>query len=137
MAARLNPYLSFTNQAREALNFYAGIFGGSPTISTFAEFGMPDPAFGSLVMHGQLETDLGFTLMASDTPPGMPEVVTGNSITVSLSGDEPVLADYFAKLAEGGQVTMPLARQMWGDDFGQLTDKFGVAWLVNIAGNAN
>lgn len=137
MAARLNPYLSFTDQAREALQFYAGVLGGTPVISTFADFGQADAPFASLVMHGMLDTDLGFTLMASDTPPGMPDRVVGNNITISLSGDEPVLADYFAKLAEGGQVVMPLSKQMWGDDFGQLVDKFGIAWMVDIAPAGN
>jgi PhnB protein len=83
-------------------------------------------------MHGQLETDQGFTLMASDTPPGM-EFASGGNITVSLSGDdESQLQGFWDKLSDGGEVTMPLEKQMWGDQFGMCTDRFGVPWMVNI-----
>jgi PhnB protein len=84
-------------------------------------------------MHSQLETPTGFTLMASDTPPGMP-YQPGNSITVSLSGDdEGELRGYWDRLADGGQVMVPLEKQMWGDLFGMCSDRFGVPWMVNIA----
>ena len=84
-------------------------------------------------MHSQLETPSGFTLMASDTPPGMP-FQPGTNISVSLSGDdESELRGYFDKLAAEGQVTMPLEKQMWGDVFGMVSDRFGVNWMVNIA----
>jgi PhnB protein len=86
-------------------------------------------------MHGLLETEDGLTLMAADSPPGMARTV-GNNITISLSGDDDAaLRDRFTKLAEGGSVDVPLEKQMWGDVFGQLTDRFGISWLVNIAGS--
>lgn len=135
MTARLNPYINFVDEAREALDFYASVLGGTPVVSTFGEYGMADAPFASLVMHGQLETDLGFTLMVADTPPGMADRVNGNTISISLSGDDDVLTEYFAGLAEGGQITVPLERQPWGDDFGQLVDKFGISWMVNLAGS--
>jgi PhnB protein len=130
MAATLNPYLNFNGDAREAITFYQQVLGGELNISTFAEFGGGEGGDG--VMHAQLETPDGFTLMASDTGPGMGEVTAGNNIAVSLSGDDDALRGYFAALAEGGTVTMPLEKQMWGDEFGMLTDKFGISWLVNI-----
>ena len=90
------------------------------------------------VMHSQLEAPNGFTLMASDTPEGMPDASPGGNITISLSGDDnDDLRGYWDKLADGGQVMMPLEKQMWGDEFGMCTDKFGVAWMVNIAGEQN
>ena len=74
-------------------------------------------------------------LMASDTPEGMPDASPGGNITISLSGDDnDDLRGYWDKLADGGQVMMPLEKQMWGDEYGMLTDRFGVAWMVNIAG---
>ena len=83
-------------------------------------------------MHGMLETDHGFTLMGADTPPGMP-YNPGDNITVSLSGDDADdLRGYWAKLAEGGTVSVPLEKQMWGDEFGQCADQFGISWMVNI-----
>ncbi|SEQ78375.1 PhnB protein [Lentzea xinjiangensis] len=69
--------------------------------------------------------------MASDTPPGF-EHRSGSAITVSLSGDEEVLREYFAKLSEGGEVRTPLEKQMWGDEYGDLTGRFGVSWMVNL-----
>jgi PhnB protein len=132
MTSRLNPYLSFNGSAREAMDFYRSVFGGELTVSTFAEFGNPDPAVADKVMHAQLETDAGYTLMASDIMPDMP-FNPGNTVTVSLSGDDgDALRQYFEKLADGGTVTMPLEKQMWGDEFGMCTDRFGTAWMVNI-----
>jgi PhnB protein len=131
MSTRLNPYISFGDNAREAMTFYQQALGGELTISTFGEYGAEgDGADG--VMHSMLETEDGLTLMASDTPPGMTRR-SGNNITISLSGDDgDVLRQRFAALAEGGSVEMPLEKQVWGDEFGQLTDRFGIGWLVNI-----
>jgi PhnB protein len=133
---RLNPYISFRSTAREAMEFYQSVFGGELTLSTFAEVQMPgiDEDESNLIMHGQLETPDGMTLMGADTPRSM-ELSEGSSITISLSGDdEAELRGYWDKLAEGGTVAMPLEVAPWGDAFGQLVDKYGVSWMVNIAG---
>ncbi len=131
MASRLNPYLSFDGNGREALDFYRSVFGGELTVNTFGDFG-GDPSIADKVMHGQLDTPAGYTLMASDIAPGMGELTPSNSVTISLSGDDQELSGYFEKLSDGGRVTMPLEKQMWGDVYGQLVDKFGVSWMVNI-----
>ncbi len=135
MASRLNPYISFPGTAREAMEFYKDVFGGTLTLSTFGEFGAPDPASADKIMHGMLETERGFTLMGADTPPGM-EHRAGNNMAVSLSGDAADgdrLRGYWARLSEGGTVSVPFETQMWGDEFGACEDRFGVSWLVNIA----
>ena len=133
MASRLNPYLSFTDNARQAMEFYQGVFGGTLTFNTFGEYGAPDAPEANNIMHGQLDTDSGYTLMGADTPPGM-ESTPGTTITVSLSGDDAdELRGYWAKLSDGGTVSVPLEKQMWGDEFGQCVDRFGIGWLVNIA----
>jgi PhnB protein len=133
VTARLNPYITFDGNARDAMRFYKTVFGGNLTVNTFSDFGTKDPAIAKKVMHAQLETDNGFTLMASDLAPGM-EHEPGNNITVSLSGDEAdALRGYWKKLSRGGEVTMPLEKQVWGDEFGQCRDKFGVSWMVNIS----
>lgn len=131
----LNPYLTFDGNAREAMEFYAAVLGGELTVSTFAEYGDPG---NEGVMHAQLQTPAGFTLMASDLPPGMSDgYVAGTNISISLSGDEgEELRGYWAGLADGGRVTLPLEKQMWGDEFGMVDDRFGVSWMVNIAGSA-
>lgn len=133
--AKLNPYLSFGTNAREAMSFYRDVLGGDLDISTFGQFGA-EPPVADQVMHASLETPSGMSLMASDTPPGMDSSAAGG-FAISLSGDdESELRGYWDKLAEGGTVVMPLEVQMWGDLFGQVVDKFGVTWMVNIAGSA-
>ena len=132
MASRLNPYISFAGDARAAMEHYRDVLGGELTISTFGEYGMEGPGADG-VMHAMLETDRGFTLMASDTPPGM-EHNPGSNVSISLSGDdEAELRGYWDKLSAAGTVTMALEKQMWGDVFGSCTDRFGIHWLVNIA----
>jgi PhnB protein len=135
MPSRLNPYINFGGNAREAMNFYKDVFGGELTLNTFGEYGGDDPSIADKTMHAQLETQRGFTLMASDGPPGT-ELTVGDNIAISLSGDDPdELRSYWDKLSEGGTVTMPLEKQMWGDEFGQCVDRFGISWMVNIAGS--
>jgi PhnB protein len=132
MASLLNPYISFGDTARPALEFYQGVFGGELALSTFGEFGQADSPIADKIMHGRLETPSGFTLMAADTPPGMDHQV-GNNMAVSLSGDDAdQLHGYWDKLSAGGTVTVPLEKQMWGDEFGMCIDQFGIGWMVNI-----
>jgi PhnB protein len=133
VASRLNPYISFPGTARDAMEFYERVFGGTLTLNTFGELGGQDAPNPDQIMHAMLETASGFTLMGSDTPPGM-EHDPGNTIAISLSGDDgDELRGYWDQLSEGGAVTMPLEKQMWGDEFGMCTDRFGIAWMVNIA----
>ena len=133
MASRLNPYISFDGNAREAMEFYKSVFGGDLTVNTFGEYGSQDQPGADKIMHAQLESPSGFTLMASDTPPGM-EHRPGTNITVSLSGDDgDELRGYWQKLSSGGTVSVPLEKQMWGDEFGACVDQFGIPWMVNIA----
>jgi len=131
MPARLNPYLNFNGTTREAMTFYQQVLGGDLAISTFGEYG-PEGEGSDGVMHAQLETPDGFTIMASDTGPGMGEVAPGSNFAVGLSGDDDALRGYWKGVYEGGTVTMPLEKQAWGDEFGMLTDRFGIPWLVNI-----
>ena len=132
MASRLNPYISFENNARQAMEFYRGVFDGNLTLNTFGEFGAQDSPDADKIMHSQLETDSGFTLMASDTPAGM-QRNPGDNIAISLSGDDAAeLRGYWEQLSDGGTVTMPLEKQMWGDEFGMCVDRFGIPWMVNI-----
>jgi PhnB protein len=135
MTETLNPYLTFAGNAREAMEFYAAALGGTPAFNTFGESGAPaDAPFADQIMHARLETPSGFTLMASDLPPGM-EHAPGTNVAISLSGDDDdALRGYWEKLSAGGTVTVPLEKQMWGDVFGQCTDRFGIGWMVNISG---
>lgn len=133
MTSRLNPYIAFAGNAREAMEFYKTVFGGTLTVSTFGEFPGGDASTADQIMHAQLETDQGFTLMASDTPPGM-QHRAGDNITISLSGDDgDTLHGYWDALSQEGTIGMPLEKQMWGDEFGMCVDRFGIPWMVNIA----
>jgi PhnB protein len=133
VSSRLNPYISFPNTARQAMEFYRDVFGGTLNVSTYGEAGAAEGAEADKIMHAQLETPAGYTLMASDTPPGI-DVPAGSNISISLSGDDADdLRGYFEKLSTGGAVTMPLEKQMWGDEFGMCVDPFGIAWMVNIS----
>ncbi|WP_037675098.1 VOC family protein [Streptomyces griseus] len=134
MPSRLNPYLSFDGDARQALELYKEVFGGTLTLNTFGDFGQPDAPEAHKIMHGMLETPSGFTLMGADTPPGM-EYSPGSNFAVSLSGDDDAeLRGWWEKLSAGGSVSVPLDKQMWGDVFGMCTDRYGVPWMVNISG---
>lgn len=134
-ASILNPYINFNGNAREAIEFYNAAFGGKLTVSTYKEGGMPaSPEEENKVMHGMIEADNGIVLMAADTPSGWP-YTPGTNVSVSLSGeDEEQLRGYWDKLSAGGKVTQPLTKAPWGDTFGMFTDKFGIGWMVNIAG---
>jgi len=135
MQSKLNPYLSFKDNTREAMEFYHAVFGGKLNISTFKDFhASQDPDEDNLIMHSVLEADNGITFMASDTPNRM-EYRPGTNMSMSITGDnEAELKTYFEKLSASGTVMMPLEKAMWGDSFGMCIDKFGVQWLVNIAG---
>jgi PhnB protein len=136
MAVQLNPYLSFRDNAREAMEFYKSVFGGELNIATFAEYhASEDPAEQNKVMHAALDGDNGIVFMGADTPNSM-EFEAPAGISLSLSGDdEKTLRGYWDKLSTGGSVRMPLERAPWGDTFGMCVDKFGISWMVNIAGS--
>ncbi|WP_418955702.1 VOC family protein [Streptomyces tritici] len=133
MPSRLNPYLTFDGDAKQAMEFYKEVFGGTLRSHTYAEFGeQAPPGYADKTMHSMLETDAGFTLMGADNPPGN-EFKPGNTLSISVSGeDESELRGYWERLSEGGTVAVPLEKQMWGDVFGMCVDRFGITWMVNI-----
>lgn len=135
MQSALNPYISFKDNAREAMEFYQTVFGGKVEFLTFKSFNVSgDPSEDDKIMHSMLEADNGISFMAADTPKSM-EFTPGSRISMALSGDNTEeLTGYFQKLSAGGTVTMPLNQAPWGDSFGQCIDKYGVVWMVNIAG---
>jgi PhnB protein len=133
MVSRLNPYISFKDNARPAMEFYKEVFGGTLTSNTFGEYGDATAPGADLIMHAQLETDSGYTLMGADTPEGM-DYDPGTNIAVSLSGDDgDELRGYWSRLSADGTVAVPMEKQMWGDEFGMCVDKFGIRWVINIA----
>lgn len=127
MTAQLHPYLNFGGNCKEAMEFYKGVFGGELRMHTFSEFGHG----GDGIMHAKLESDEA-VFLASDGPEGH-TLTKGDNINLSLSGtDRDKLVGYWEALVEGGAVVMPFKKQVWGDEFGMLTDKFGMPWMVNV-----
>jgi PhnB protein len=103
----------------------------------FGQYLPPGAEGGDRIMHGVLAAPNGFVLMGADTPPGTP-VGEHAGYTISLSGDdEETLHGYWDRLSEGGEIEVPLEKQMWGDTFGQCRDRFGISWLVNITGQGD
>ena len=132
MTVRLEPYLNFRDNAREAMTFYQSVLGGELQISTFGEFhASEDPDEQDKVMHSHLVSADGFNLMAADTPNAM-DFNGQSGVSVSISGDdEEKLRGYWDVLSEGGTVVMPFAEAPWGAIFGMVIDRFGTSWLVN------
>ena len=115
---------------------YQDVFGGTLRLNTFSEFGADggDPQLADRIMHAMLETSNGMTLMASDTMPEQ-DYDPGNAFAVSLSGDADSMSelrDCWRQLSESGTITMPMEKQVWGDEFGMCTDRFGVTWMIDI-----
>lgn len=137
--AKLNPYLSFRSEAKAALDFYQSVLGGELDVSTFGGTpmeGMPTPDEDKdLVMHGQLDTPSGLTIMASDTPSFMEYVAPSSGVTVALTGgpdDHDYIMGAYQKLSDGATPGQPLEPAPWGDYYGALTDRFGISWMFDI-----
>lgn len=134
MSTKLNPYLNFKGNAREAMEFYKTVFGGNLTMSTYKDFNSSQsPSEDNLIMHAVLKADSGIEFMAADVPSGM-EYKAGTNFSMSIIGeDETELKGYFDKLCAGGTVQQPMEKASWGDSFGMCLDKFDVRWFVNIS----
>jgi PhnB protein len=131
MELRLKPYLFFTGNCREAMEFYHSVFGGELTLQTQAEMLGEHATSPDSIMHAELTNGM-MHMMASDGT--RTEPYETSSISLSLNGaDEPEFHEVFAKLAEGGTITDPLKTESWGDTFGTLTDKFGMDWMMNLS----
>lgn len=119
------------------MGFYRDIFGSKLTIITFTQMGDPNlpSEMADLLAHAHLSGGV-VELACSDYVEGFmgqAPYVIGNHLSLSLWGDDVAEGRaYFDRLAEGGAVNMPFETQMWGDTYGHVTDKFGVAWSVNV-----
>ena len=130
---KLNPYLNFAGDAEDAVNFYKNALSGEVVmLSRFGDSPMPcDDDWKQKIMHARIVFGGDNIIMISDTMKGG-EISTKGNIQLSIGlDDEGKTNEIFNKLAEGGTITMPLAKQFWGDVFGMLQDKFGVSWMLN------
>jgi len=142
--ATVSTYLNFDGNTEEAFTFYKSVFG-TDFVGEIARMGdnpvgegepaMPD-SMKNLVMHVSLPIIGGHLLMGTDFTEemGMGKLNQGNNFSISLSPDSREEADaLFAALSAGGNVSMPMADQFWGDYFGSFTDKYGVNWMINYS----
>ncbi len=130
MSVAVNPYLFFKGNTREVMEFYKNIFGGELTVSTYGDLNIESNVMKpDHIMHANLEGG-HVKLMASDTAQASPVAA---KISISLSGsNEEALRTIFDQLCKDVTPTTPLIKEAWGDVFGQVTDKYGVDWMVNI-----
>lgn len=137
----VNPYLNFRRETAEAFRFYGEVFGVEPQVVRFRDFGehgagLPEHE-SDLVMHAYLPLGDGFGLMASDVPDSLGfQLEKGNNFHVMVeasSADE--ARRWYERLAEGGEVQMPLAETDWAELYANLADRFGVGWVINYTGS--
>lgn len=133
---QINAYLNFNGDTREAMQFYKDCFGGELVMQKIAESPMAAQMPGEMmnrILHSSL-TNGSIILMASDC---MGKSVTaGNHISLCINcGSEEEISSFFASLADGGKINEPLQQSFWGATFGNLTDKFGINWILNFTKN--
>lgn len=133
----LSPYINFTGNCAEAMQFYQDVLGGKLELNKFGDSPMaPSPEWKEKIVHATLQND-ALSFMACDAMPSS-NIVVGSNIHLSIAGsDSTKLTKIFDDLSVGGNIDMPLARQFWGDLFGMVTDKFGIHWMINIAGGGD
>ncbi|OUE24186.1 VOC family protein [Clavibacter michiganensis] len=149
MSITTTTHLNFRGTARQALDFYQGVFGGQVAVTAYSDFGMPAEAPGAdKVVFGRLETADGFRLMAYDVPghddadgsaiAGTTTRAQGATITdrtffQSVRGETlDEIEGLWNGLGEGATVIEPLAASAWSAGFGMLTDRFGVTWILDV-----
>lgn len=134
MEPRLEPHIVLPGSAAQAVEFYRSVFGGSVTTLRVADVeasGTTIIGEADSVVRARLDAP-GFSLSCGDVPTGM-AYEPGRSVTLALRGpDQREAQRLFASLADGGQVTVPLSARPWGEESGQLIDRFGVVWMLTI-----
>jgi PhnB protein len=127
----LTPYIHFGGDARDALEFYADVFGGATQLHTFEEFSRSDGPPGAIA-HGYL-TDSAISLYGADAGSGEP-VFHADGLMFSLLGTvkAATLREWFTKLSDGGEEVDALQRRPWGAFDGQVIDRYGLHWLIGF-----
>ncbi len=134
MSVTVTAHLNFHGQAREALDFYASVFGGEKLAFRYEDMGnVQDPADAQLIMWGQVQAPNGFRVMAYDVPTGVAYDPGVWPFFVSIRGDDPEeIKAFWAGLSDGAEIMQPLAEAPWSPLYGRLTDKFGVIWTLDV-----
>lgn len=127
----VNPYIAFTGNCREAVDFYVRAIGAEVLfLQTVGESQMPNMGPATSIMHCTIKVGDATILLCDDARPEA--AAGGGNISLAIGLDDPGLAEQlFAGLADGGAVIMPIQKTYWAEGFGMVTDKFGVRWMVN------
>ncbi|MFT3826606.1 MAG: VOC family protein [Chitinophagaceae bacterium] len=135
---RFTPYLHFPGNAADAMNFYRSVLGGDFTI--YQQFkNVPGSEKMSAedqekFIHISLLTPGGHSIMATDTPASMEQVVPGNNFHICIHATDESEADtLFDSLSAGGRIEMPMNKTFWGAYFGMCVDRFGTRWMINYS----
>jgi PhnB protein len=126
----VNPYIAYKGNCNEAIDFYKQALDAELVYSqTWGESPMSEPGLEDKIMHATIKIG-GSTIMMCDDP--RQEGAAGSNISLAIGlNDVEKAKEYFNKLSDGGNVTMPLDKTFWAEAFGMLTDKFGINWMVN------
>lgn len=135
MSVSTTPHVNFRGRAREALDFYRGVFGGEAMIATYSDIHqVEDPAQADAVAFGQLEAPSGFRIMAYDVQTAKPFDAGRNAFYIALRGtDADEIRAQWDGLAEGAEILTPIGPAMFAPLYGMLTDRFGVTWIIDVA----
>jgi len=132
----IQPYLFFNGNCEEALEFYkSAIDAKVDMVMRFSESpepcqeGMIPPGHENKVMHASFR--VGDTMIMASDGCGDAPAFAGFSLSLALA-TEVEAGQYFDALAQGGEVTMALAKTFWSPRFGMLKDKFGMGWMINV-----
>ena len=128
----LDVFLNFDGDCRQALEFYAKVFGleVSDNIQTYEQGGFSEGNEGR-ILYASLPI-FGGNVMFSDCPADS-DYVKGSNIALTLgSSDKSELERIFNAFAEGGEVDMPLGQTFFSEFYGMVTDKFGITWQLSM-----
>ena len=133
---QMNPYLSFKGDCEAAFTFYEQNLGA--TVGSIFRYGGSPMArdvpedWSEKVMHGSVTVG-GQVLMGGDVAPERYEAPKGFSLSLQIKSTAEA-ERIFPRLADGGEVLVPLDQTFWAERFGMVVDRFGVPWMINCEG---
>lgn len=136
-----NTYLFFNGQCEQAIEYYQNKLGA--TLNLLMRFnespepmpeGMLPQGYENKVMH--CEFTLGANRFLATDYDCQGSSIGGFSLALTVNTAEEAHR-VFNALADGGNIQMPLSETFWSPLYGQVTDKFGIAWMVMLPGETN